>query len=114
MSNRALRTGLSLMCVSLALAGCASYSGLTTEGARLDAKSLQSAQALKGINVTPAAWPQKDWWKRLGDSQLNGLVDEALRDSPDMQIASARVHQATAAAGAANAARMPTLDAEAD
>ena len=102
------------MCVSLALAGCASYSGLVTEGTSLHAKDLKAAQALSGVNVTPAAWPEKSWWKRLGDVQLDGLIDEALRDSPDMQIASARAHQATAAAGAANAARMPTLNAEAD
>ncbi|MEB0204442.1 efflux transporter outer membrane subunit [Pseudomonas sp. CCC3.1] len=114
MSNRTLRTGLSLMCVSLALAGCASYSGLVTEGTSLHAKDLKAAQALSGVNVTPAAWPEKSWWKCLGDGQLDGLIDEALRDSPDMQIASARAHQATAAAGAANAARMPTLNAEAD
>ena len=114
MSNKTLRTGLSLVFVCMALAGCASYSGLGTEGASLEAKSLKAAQTLKGVSVTPAAWPQKDWWKRLGDGQLDGLIQEALRDSPDMQIASARAHQASAAAGAANAARMPTLDAEAD
>lgn len=114
MSNKTLRTGLSLMCVSLALAGCANYSGLVTEGTRLDAQHLKAAQALNGIQVTPAAWPEKNWWTRLGDRQLNGLIDEALRDSPDMQIASARAHQASAAAGAADVARMPTLDAEAD
>ena len=102
------------MCVSLALAGCASYSGLVTEGTSLHAKDLNAAQALSGVSVSPAAWPQKNWWKRLGDGQLDGLIDEALRDSPDMQIASARAHQATAAAGAANAARMPTLNAESD
>lgn len=102
------------MCVSLALAGCASYSGLVTQGTSLHAKDLNAAQAFSGVTVSPAAWPQKSWWKRLGDGQLDGLIDEALRDSPDMQIASARAHQATAAAGAANAARMPTLNAEAD
>ena len=87
------------MCVSLALAGCASYSGLVTQGTSLHAKDLNAAQAFSGVTVSPAAWPQKSWWKRLGDGQLDGLIDEALRDSPDMQIASARAHQATAAAG---------------
>ncbi|MFD2884339.1 efflux transporter outer membrane subunit [Pseudomonas lini] len=51
--------------------------------------------------------------KSLGDPQLDGLVREALHDSPDMQIADARAHQASAAAYAADAARMPTLDASA-
>ena len=35
------------MCVSLALAGCASYSGLVTQGTSLHAKDLKAAQALK-------------------------------------------------------------------
>ena len=114
MSHKTLRTGLSLVFTSMLLAGCASYSGLNTEGVSQDGKNLEAARTLAGIAVSPAAWPEKDWWKRLGDTQLDGLIEQALRDSPDMQIASARAHQATAAAGAADAARMPTLDAEAD
>ena len=114
MSNNVLRAGLSLVFVSTALAGCANYHGLNAEGVSLEANSLKAGQSLGAINVTPAAWPEKDWWKHLGDAQLNGLIEEALRDSPDMQIASARAHQAVAAASAANADRMPTLNAEAD
>ena len=114
MSNKTLSTGLSLVFVSMVLAGCARYSGLNTEGKSLDAKTLKAAQSLEGVKVTPAAWPEKSWWQRLGDTQLDGLIQEALRDSPDMQIAAARAHQAAAAAGAADAARMPTLDAGAD
>ncbi|WP_164576484.1 TolC family protein, partial [Pseudomonas viridiflava] len=41
------------------------------------------------------------------------LFNEALRDSPDMQIASARAHQASAAAMGADAARMPNVNAQA-
>ena len=114
MSNSTRRTGLSLVFVSLVLAGCASYHGLHTEGTRLEAKNLKAAQVLNRIEVTSAAWPEKNWWTRLGDTQLDGLIREALRDSPDMQIAEARAHQAAAAAGAADAARLPTLDAQAD
>ena len=114
MSNKTLRTGLSLVFTSMVLAGCANYSGLSTVGVSQDAKNLKAARSLEGVTISPAAWPQKNWWKRLGDGQLDGLIEEALRDSPDMQIASARAHQATAAAGAADAARMPTLNAEAD
>lgn len=114
MSNRTLRTGLSWVWVPMLLAGCASYSGLNTEVVSLEAKNLKTAQTLKGVEVTPAAWPDRHWWARLGDARLDALIREALRDSPDMQIADARAHQAAAAAGAADAARMPTLDAAAD
>ena len=113
MSSQSLRSGLSLVLLAMSLAGCASYSGLDTEGVSLDAKNLKAGQSLSGVTLSPAAWPKSDWWKSLGDPQLDGLIREALHDSPDMQIASARAHQASAAAYAANAARMPTLDASA-
>ncbi|PMY61963.1 MULTISPECIES: efflux transporter outer membrane subunit [Pseudomonas] len=111
MSSKTLRARLSLVLLAMSLAGCANYSGLTTEGVSLDAKSLKAGQSLGGVTLSPAAWPKSDWWKSLGDPQLDGLIREALHDSPDMQIASARAHQASAAAYAADAARMPTLDA---
>ncbi|CAI8950541.1 Multidrug RND transporter [Pseudomonas chlororaphis] len=111
MSSKTLRTRFSLVLLAMSLAGCANYSGLTTEGVSLDAKSLKAGQSLSGVTLSPAAWPKSDWWKSLGDPQLDGLIREALHDSPDMQIASARAHQASAAAYAADAARMPTLDA---
>ncbi|WP_277593852.1 efflux transporter outer membrane subunit [Pseudomonas chlororaphis] len=111
MSSKTLRTRFSLVLLAISLAGCANYSGLTTEGVSLDAKSLKAGQSLSGVTLSPAAWPKSDWWKSLGDPQLDGLIREALHDSPDMQIASARAHQASAAAYAADAARMPTLDA---
>ncbi|BAV76088.1 efflux transporter outer membrane subunit [Pseudomonas chlororaphis] len=111
MSSKTLRARFSLVLLAMSLAGCANYSGLTTEGVSLDAKSLKAGQSLSGVTLSPAAWPKSDWWKSLGDPQLDGLIREALHDSPDMQIASARAHQASAAAYAADAARMPTLDA---
>ncbi|AUG03063.1 multidrug RND transporter [Pseudomonas sp. 09C 129] len=111
MSSKTLRARLSLVLLAMSLAGCANYSGLTTEGVSLDAKSLKAGQSLSGVTLSPAAWPKSDWWKSLGDPQLDGLIREALHDSPDMQIARARAHQASAAAYAADAARMPTLDA---
>ncbi|EXF96560.1 multidrug RND transporter [Pseudomonas fluorescens HK44] len=113
MSSKTLRTRVSLVLVAMSLAGCASYSGLNTQGVSLDAKTLKAGQSLNGVTLSPAAWPKSDWWKSLGDPQLDGLIREALHDSPDMQIADARAHQASAAAYAADAARMPTLDASA-
>ena len=113
MSSKTLRNRVSLVLLAMSLAGCASYSGLDTEGVSLDAKRLNAGQSLSGVTLSPAAWPKSDWWKSLGDPQLDSLIQEALRDSPDMQIASARAHQASAAAYAADAERMPTLDASA-
>lgn len=104
---------LSLVLVAMSMAGCANFSGLDTQGQRLDANTLQTGKSLSGVTLSTAAWPTADWWKSLGDPQLDGLIHEALQNSPDMQVASARAHQAEAAAYAADAARMPTLDASA-
>ncbi len=104
---------LCLVLMAMSMAGCANYSGLDTQGQRLDANTLQTGKSLSGVTLSSAAWPSADWWKSLGDPQLDGLINEALQNSPDMQVASARAHQAQAAAYAAHAARMPTLDASA-
>ena len=113
MSGKTLRSSLTLVLSAMILAGCANYSGLDTQGQNLDAKSLKVGQSLNGVTLSPAAWPKSDWWTSLGDPQLDGLIREALHDSPDMQIAAARAHQASAAAYAADAERYPTLDASA-
>ncbi len=113
MNGTTLHVRTSLLAVALSLAGCANYSGLDTQGHSVDAQSLQAQKSLSGVSLSSAAWPAADWWKSLGDSQLDSLVAEALRDSPDMQIASARTHQAMAAAYAADASRMPRADASA-
>ncbi len=113
MSGKTLRSSLTLVLSAMILAGCANYSGLDTQGQNLDAKDLKVGQSLNGVTLSPAAWPKSDWWTSLGDPQLDGLIREALHDSPDMQIAAARAHQASAAAYAADADRYPTLDASA-
>jgi NodT family efflux transporter outer membrane factor (OMF) lipoprotein len=102
-----------LAALLLGLAGCANFEGLQPEGASLSPNQLQSGRSLSGITLSTAAWPRSDWWTSLGDPQLDGLILEALRDSPDMQVAQARAHQASAQAYAADAQRRPTVDAQA-
>ena len=113
MNGKSVRNTLSLVFMAMVLAGCASFNGLDTEGTRLEAQQLKAGQSLQGVKLSQAAWPKSDWWASMGDPQLDGLIREALRDSPDMQIAAARAHQASAAAYSADAARSATLDAEA-
>lgn len=43
------------------------------------------------------AWPDDRWWTRYGDAQLDALVDRALRASPSLQAAAARVDAARSA-----------------
>ncbi|TCV92796.1 NodT family efflux transporter outer membrane factor (OMF) lipoprotein [Luteibacter rhizovicinus] len=97
--------------LALVLAGCASSGGLHPDGTLTDPNSLHAERSLSKVAVSPAAWPAADWWTGLGDSQLNALIEEALKDNPDLASADARARQAQAQAGAADATRKPTLSA---
>lgn len=108
---RGLKPVLSALVIALLVAGCASSRGLAPEGGPLDADSLQSQRSLVG--ASDAGFPTQDWWTTLGDAQLNALIDEALRGTPSLEAADARVRQAVAQAGLADAARKPTLGATA-
>jgi NodT family efflux transporter outer membrane factor (OMF) lipoprotein len=96
---------------SVLLAGCASTGGLHPTATPADPASLATQRSFSGVKADTATWPQQGWWKALGDAQLDKLVDEALADNPDMTLVDARVRAALAAAGAADAARKPTLNA---
>jgi NodT family efflux transporter outer membrane factor (OMF) lipoprotein len=52
----------------------------------------------------------KEWWKSFHDAQLNGLIKDALAFNTDLKIASARVSEARAMHGVANAARYPEVE----
>jgi NodT family efflux transporter outer membrane factor (OMF) lipoprotein len=96
---------------SVLLAGCASTGGLHPTATPADPAYLATQRSFSGVKVYTATWPRQGWWKALGDAQLDKLVDEALADNPDMTLVDARVRAALAAAGAADAARKPTLNA---
>ncbi len=97
--------------LALLLAACATSGGLAPQGRLTEAQSLESSKALNGVPLTPAAWPQKDWWRAVGDPQLDALIDEALAGSPSLDTARARSAAAIAEAQAANAERQPSLSA---
>jgi multidrug efflux system outer membrane protein len=52
----------------------------------------------------------KEWWTLFNDSQLDSLMQTALTDNADVQIAIARLSQAEAIARQAGAALYPTLN----
>jgi NodT family efflux transporter outer membrane factor (OMF) lipoprotein len=58
--------------------------------------------------------PAEEWWRELHSADLNRLMDEALRSSPDIRTALARIEQAQAAAQKTGSALWPTLDASAE
>lgn len=97
--------------LTLALGACASTHGLHPVGKEIAADSLQARQSLAGVQVSPAAWPRQDWWRVLGDAQLDALITEALRDNPGLAAADARAQLAQTEAQALDAAREPSVDA---
>ncbi|MEY5099913.1 MAG: hypothetical protein RJA36_2632 [Pseudomonadota bacterium] len=69
---------------ALFAAGCAQLPGsqamprLKMPEAFATAESFQAAQS---------SWPAEQWWTAYGDVQRNALIDEALQDAPDLQVA---------------------------
>ncbi len=108
------RSGFAPLLLSLLVAaGCASTHGLAPQGRLTDAGTLQAQRSLASARFSEAAFPAQDWWNALGDPQLDALIDEALQGTPTLAAADARVRQAQAQAGLADAARKPDLSASA-
>lgn len=85
----------------LVLAGCASPGDRTTPHTFIDAGTT-------AVAATP--WPAERWWAAYGDNTLDQLVERALAGQPGLQIAQARLRQAQAAVGVAEAARRPQVN----
>ncbi len=102
---------LPVLLATAMLAACASTGGLqpAAEPHPIDGHSV--TRSLSGASLSPADFPDQDWWRSLGDQQLDTLIAEALQGSPSLAAADARVRKAQAQAGIADAARKPTLGA---
>ncbi len=111
-SSRA-RAAVLALCATL-LTACASTRGLAPQTAPAEPDHLAVRNSLAGVQLTPAAWPQRDWWKSLGDPQLDAFIDAALSGNPSLDAADARVRVALAQAGAQDAARKPHVNAQAE
>lgn len=102
--------GAAALAVAFGLTGCASFPLLEQP------RSLKLAsdyQAANSFAAPDGLWPAERWWEGYGDPQITVLIDEALRDSPDLAAASARVRQAEAFGKVAGAALLPQVGANA-
>jgi NodT family efflux transporter outer membrane factor (OMF) lipoprotein len=88
------------------LAGCAQIPALDKS---LEVKPIEQLRSSASFNAPAAAWPADDWWHTYGDPQLDGLINEALRESPNLAIAQARLRQSSAMTQAAGATRLPEV-----
>jgi NodT family efflux transporter outer membrane factor (OMF) lipoprotein len=91
------------------LSACATVPKLGDAPTLRTPQSLASAKSLAGAATN---WPSDSWWLAYNDPTLNALIDEALKGSPDVALAAARVRTAEALAQQAGAALLPSAGVE--
>ncbi|MGP0086543.1 MAG: efflux transporter outer membrane subunit [Steroidobacteraceae bacterium] len=94
----------------LASSGCAQLPRMDSPPALKKVEQLGSSNSFAAPD---AAWPGDGWWRTYGDVQLDALIDEALRGSPDLDLAQARLHAAMAQVQGAHATRIPEVSGNA-
>lgn len=99
------RWSLPVACV-LGLAACAPFPFMH---APAEPKTMDQLASTRSFSEPAATWPRSDWWKAYGDAQLDALIEEALRDSPNLAIAEARMRQAGAMTQVAGAPLLPEV-----
>ncbi|HXR20059.1 MAG TPA: efflux transporter outer membrane subunit [Steroidobacteraceae bacterium] len=86
--------------------GCAQLPHVHASPAIQEVAQLGSAQS---FSAPAAAWPDGGWWHAYQDPQLDALIEEALRASPDLDLAQARLSAAMGASQLSGATRMPEV-----
>lgn len=97
--------GISLL---VGLGGCAQFPALDAFAVLKPASGYETSSSFSGHAT---AWPEEHWWQAYGDQQLDALIDEALRDSPDLAAAAARLRRAEATSQATGGALLPQVSA---
>ncbi len=93
---------------TLLLAGCASIPQLGPKPVPLAPAQIAAERSL--APTADAVWPGEGWWSGYGDPQLDALIEEGLRQSPDVAAADARFRRAGALARQSGAALLPRVD----
>nr|WP_087574728.1 efflux transporter outer membrane subunit [Sphingomonas sp. CDS-1] len=108
LSGRAglLAGGLALLSACAAVPDLGSQPAVRAPGSIAAERSLQADYATQ--------WPSEGWWTAYGDPQLDALIEEGLKGSPDVSAAAARFAQANAAAQQAGAPLLPSVDLDAN
>jgi outer membrane protein, multidrug efflux system len=98
-----MKRRLLAVAVAVALCGCAA-----TQSPQAPAPAMPPGWAESGAPDQVAL--TQDWWRGFGSEELSGLIEAALRASPDMVIAEEHVRQAEAQARIAGASLFPGLN----
>lgn len=104
---RAACTAVPLL-AGVALSACAAVPHSTVGAGPAPVSQYETAQSLQDA---PGQWPQADWWRAYGDSQLSALIEEALSGAPDMRAAEARLARARAMVTTTRSGMLPSLSA---
>ncbi len=105
--GHALKAGAAAV-LSVVLAACANYAGIHSDK-RMDGP--QRFDTARSLPAEHGRWPGADWVEQFGDAQLKSLVEEALKGSPTLEQAGARLRQAQAYGETARAGTLPRVDA---
>lgn len=84
---------LTITALALALAACAHIPGEPGGATKLtDAAATALAP---DVHLAREGWPAAQWWKTYGDAQLDALIAQALAGAPNLDVAKARIAQAS-------------------
>ncbi|SIT36827.1 RND efflux system, outer membrane lipoprotein, NodT family [Paraburkholderia piptadeniae] len=106
-ASRALKVGVSVMFAAV-LSACVNYAGIHSDAKTAEPQQYATQQS---IPAEQGHWPAANWADQFGDAQLKALIDEALKSSPTLDQARARVASASAFSETAKAGTMPRVDA---
>jgi NodT family efflux transporter outer membrane factor (OMF) lipoprotein len=94
----------------LSVAGCVAV-GPDYKSPDMAAPDLWSSNLRRGLSAAePEAQALAQWWTTLGDADLSNLAERAAAGNLDLQIAQARIREARARRGIAEAGLFPSLD----
>ena len=94
------------LAVAAVLSGCAAIPKMSASTVLRTPADFAATDSLAAERTD---WPKDEWWRQYHDAQLDGLVSEALGNSPTLDIAAARLRGAEALTQATGAALKPTV-----
>jgi NodT family efflux transporter outer membrane factor (OMF) lipoprotein len=97
--------------IMLAVSGCA---GLTGAPALEHLRSLPSLASAQSLKAPAGSFPSTTWWDSFSDPGLSSLIEEALKGSPDLKSASARLRVADAMILQTESSTSPSVSASAE
>jgi multidrug efflux system outer membrane protein len=106
-----IKSKLATCVLLLGISGCVA---IPADRDALPQQDMARAQLAANIKLARDGWPAAQWWSSYGDAQLDRLIAQALKDSPTLQAAGARIGSARAALKQDTSARGLNVDLSAD